>query len=125
MTLAAPPTVAQNLSTTIEPALRLRHLSKRFQVRRGLLASLRRPRGGTWVNAVQDVSCDVQPGEFFGLLGPNGAGKTTLFKMLATLMKPDTGKVKIGAEGRPAAPSRSTRRATSPTRAPRPSMARM
>jgi ABC-2 type transport system ATP-binding protein len=40
---------------------------------------------------VQHVSCDVQPGEFFGLLGPNGAGKTTLFKMLATLTSPDEG----------------------------------
>jgi ABC-2 type transport system ATP-binding protein len=95
VTLAAPPTVAQNLSTTIEPALRLRHLSKRFQVRRGLLATLRRPRGGTWVHAVQDVSCDVQPGEFFGLLGPNGAGKTTLFKMLATLTSPDEGTATV------------------------------
>jgi ABC-2 type transport system ATP-binding protein len=96
VTLAAPPTVAQNLtSTTAEPALRLRHLSKRFQVRRGLLATLRRPRGGSWVHAVQDVSCDVQPGEFFGLLGPNGAGKTTLFKMLATLTSPDEGTATV------------------------------
>jgi ABC-2 type transport system ATP-binding protein len=95
VTLAAPPAVAQNLSTTIEPALRLRHLSKRFQVRRGLLATLRRPRGSTWVHAVQDVSCDVQPGEFFGLLGPNGAGKTTLFKMLATLTSPDEGTATV------------------------------
>jgi len=81
--------------TSVEPALRLRHLSKRFRVRRGLIASLRRPRGDTWVHAVQDVSCDVRPGEFFGLLGPNGAGKTTLFKMLATLTSPDEGTATV------------------------------
>jgi ABC-2 type transport system ATP-binding protein len=80
---------------TAEPALRLRHLSKRFQVRRGLIAAMRHPRGGSWVHAVQDVSCDVQPGEFFGLLGPNGAGKTTLFKMLATLTSPDEGTATV------------------------------
>ena len=78
-------------TTTAEPALRLHDLSKRFKVRRGLLATLRDPKGAPWVNAVQHVSCDVQQGEFFGLLGPNGAGKTTLFKMLATLTSPDEG----------------------------------
>ncbi len=80
---------------SVEPALRLRHLSKRFRVRRGLIASLRQPKAASWVHAVQDVSCDVQPGEFFGLLGPNGAGKTTLFKMLATLTSPDEGSATV------------------------------
>jgi ABC-2 type transport system ATP-binding protein len=78
-----------------ETALRLQHISKRFQVRRGLIASITNPRGGTWVHAVQDVSCDVRAGEFFGLLGPNGAGKTTLFKMLATLTSPDEGSASV------------------------------
>jgi ABC-2 type transport system ATP-binding protein len=96
VTLAAPAGLEMNVTAmTAEPALRLRHLSKRFQVRRGLLATLRHPRAGTWVHAVQDVSCDVQPGEFFGLLGPNGAGKTTLFKMLATLTSPDEGTATV------------------------------
>jgi len=87
--------VRATTATTTEPALRLRHLSKRFKVRRGLLATLRQPRAQTWVHAVQDVSCDVQPGEFFGLLGPNVAGKTTLFKMLATLTSPDEGTATV------------------------------
>jgi ABC-2 type transport system ATP-binding protein len=82
-------------ATPAEPALRLRHLSKRFHVRRGLIATLRRSGRDGWVHAVQDVSCDVQPGEFFGLLGPNGAGKTTLFKMLATLTSPDEGTATV------------------------------
>jgi ABC-2 type transport system ATP-binding protein len=84
--LRSPSTVA-----SVEPALRLHDISKRFKVRRGLRDTLRDPRGATWVHAVQHVSCEVRPGEFFGLLGPNGAGKTTLFKMLATLTSPDEG----------------------------------
>jgi polar amino acid transport system ATP-binding protein/sulfate transport system ATP-binding protein len=43
-------------------------------------------------------------GQIVGLLGPSGIGKTTLFRILAGVLKPDTGTVKIGAEGRPAAP---------------------
>ncbi len=41
--------------------------------------------------AVQDLSFSAYKGEIFGLLGPNGAGKTTTLRMLATLMKPDSG----------------------------------
>ena len=46
----------------------------------------------------------MQQGQIVGLLGPSGVGKTTLFKILAGLLKPDAGTVKIGAEGRPAEP---------------------
>ncbi len=41
--------------------------------------------------AVNDLSFTVNKGEIFGLLGPNGAGKTTTLRMLATLIKPDSG----------------------------------
>lgn len=58
------------------------------------------------VNAqIRDV---VRPGasqgQVVGLLGPSGVGKTTLFKILAGLTPPDSGTVKIGAAGVPAAP---------------------
>jgi ABC-type multidrug transport system, ATPase component len=43
--------------------------------------------------AVSDVSFTAHAGEIFGLLGPNGAGKTTTMRMLATLIKPDSGDV--------------------------------
>lgn len=47
------------------------------------------------VEAVKDISFDVDAGEIFAFLGPNGAGKTTTIKMLTTLLKPTSGKVEI------------------------------
>lgn len=41
--------------------------------------------------AVDNLSFSVNRGEIFGLLGPNGAGKTTTLRMLATLIRPDSG----------------------------------
>ena len=43
------------------------------------------------VQALKGVSFDVKPGEMFGLIGPDGAGKTTLFRLLTTLINPDSG----------------------------------
>ena len=45
--------------------------------------------------AVEDVSLRVPEGEFFGFLGPNGAGKTTTIKVLATLLSPTGGDVRV------------------------------
>lgn len=47
------------------------------------------------VQALQNVSLDVQAGEIFGLIGPDGAGKTTLFRILATLLLPDSGRAEV------------------------------
>ncbi|MCT4565207.1 MAG: ABC transporter ATP-binding protein [Maledivibacter sp.] len=43
--------------------------------------------------AVDDISLEIKEGEIFGFVGPNGAGKTTTFKMIATLLKPTSGKI--------------------------------
>jgi ABC-type multidrug transport system ATPase subunit len=43
------------------------------------------------VIAVDDVSFSVKKGELFGLIGPDGAGKTSIFRMLTTLLLPDSG----------------------------------
>ncbi|MBN1561631.1 ABC transporter ATP-binding protein [candidate division KSB1 bacterium] len=43
------------------------------------------------VTALADISFSVSEGELFGFIGPDGAGKTTLFRLLATLMRPDSG----------------------------------
>ena len=47
------------------------------------------------LRALDRVSFDIQPGEFFGLLGPNGAGKTTLISILAGLVRPTSGQVTV------------------------------
>ena len=45
--------------------------------------------------AVDDVSFELVPGEVFGLLGPNGGGKTTTLRMVAGLIRPSSGEVRM------------------------------
>jgi putative spermidine/putrescine transport system ATP-binding protein len=48
------------------------------------------------VRAVDQVSLDVRPGEFFSLLGPSGCGKTTTLRMIAGFETVDTGRILVG-----------------------------
>ncbi|MDE5745102.1 MAG: ABC transporter ATP-binding protein [Paramuribaculum sp.] len=45
--------------------------------------------------ALKGVSFDVEPGEIFGLIGPDGAGKTSIFRILTTLILPDSGEAVV------------------------------
>ncbi len=65
------------------PIIEIRSVTKRF--------------GGV-VTAVDDVSLDIQSGEFFALLGPSGCGKTTLLRMLAGFETPTKGEVRIAGK---------------------------
>lgn len=47
------------------------------------------------VKALTDISLEVQEGQLFGLIGPDGAGKTTLFRIMNTLMIPDSGSATV------------------------------
>ena len=47
------------------------------------------------IEAVKDVSFDVNQSEIFGLIGPNGAGKTTVLRIISTLLTITSGTVKI------------------------------
>lgn len=61
------------------PAVLIENLQKRY---------------GT-VEAVKNVSFQIDPGEIFGLLGPNGAGKTTTIRCLCSLVTPDAGRLEV------------------------------
>jgi ABC-2 type transport system ATP-binding protein len=65
------------------PAVRFDQVSKIYAGPRGPL------------QALKDVSFDIERGEFFGLLGPNGAGKTTLISVLAGLARASSGTVRV------------------------------
>ncbi|MDE6850636.1 MAG: ABC transporter ATP-binding protein [Clostridia bacterium] len=76
----------------MEEILQVKNLTKTFKLSR----KQRRLEGGTAVKtAVDNLSFTAYKGEIFGLLGPNGAGKTTTLRMLATLIKPDSGDAVI------------------------------
>ena len=66
--------------------LKAEHLTKSFR-----LPLKQQKTGEKFKLAVNDLSFSAYSGEIFGLLGPNGAGKTTTLRMLATLIKPDSG----------------------------------
>ena len=61
------------------PLLSIKHVSKTYDA----------------TVALDDVSIDIQPNEFFALLGPSGCGKTTLLRSIAGFEAPDTGTITI------------------------------
>lgn len=65
----------------MEPIIKVNHLYKHYK-------KAKRP-------AVDDISFDVHPGEFFALLGPNGAGKTTTISILTTTLSKTSGSIRI------------------------------
>jgi ABC-2 type transport system ATP-binding protein len=64
-------------------AISVNAVTKRYEGARGKLTAL------------QNVSLQIQEGEFFGLLGPNGAGKTTLISILAGLSRATEGSITV------------------------------
>jgi len=50
---------------------------------------------GEEIEALRDVNFDIENGEFISLLGPSGCGKTTLLRIVADLLEPTSGDVKI------------------------------
>lgn len=78
----------------MEALLELKRVSREFTVRRGMFD----PRPAR-VNAVNDVSLELMPGETLGLVGESGCGKSTLARMAVGLLPPSSGEILLA--GRP------------------------
>ena len=50
-----------------------------------------------WTPVLRDISCTVEAGQAVAVFGPNGAGKTTLLRLLASLLKPSSGSLRLFA----------------------------
>lgn len=80
------------------PIIELAHISKQFKVKQqaagfgGSLRSLLHPKYKD-IHAVEDLSLQVEAGEFLALIGPNGAGKSTTIKMLTGILTPTVGTI--------------------------------
>lgn len=59
---------------------------------------------------LQGISVEVGRGDFLGVLGPNGSGKTTLLKVLAGMLRPDRGDVRLDGQALSRLPRRETAR---------------
>lgn len=73
--------------------IKVNNLSKEFP-----LSAKQRAEAGVsahHLKAVDNVSFNCQPGRIFSLLGPNGAGKTTTLRIIATIIRPTSGSVKV------------------------------
>jgi ABC-type polysaccharide/polyol phosphate transport system ATPase subunit len=87
------------------PAVSVAHASKAFRLPHQRYSTLKeralhplRSRHFDRLQAVDDISIDIAPGEFFGIVGRNGSGKSTLLKCLAGIYELDEGNVTV--EGR-------------------------
>lgn len=78
------------MSAQPEKAIVVSDLRREYRTSKGILRKKR-----SVVEAVRDISFEVDFGELFGLVGPNGAGKTTTIKMLTTLLTPTSGTAKV------------------------------
>lgn len=86
-----------------EPVIRIEKLSVRYRVPMERIPSLkeytirRLKRTLTYQDfwALQDIELQVAQGEFLGIIGPNGAGKSTLLKVIARVLHPTAGRVRV------------------------------
>lgn len=71
-------------------AIEIENLTRTYELTTGVVRRTKKE-----LIALNQVNLTIESGELFGLLGPNGAGKTTLTKILATILTPTHGQVKI------------------------------
>lgn len=80
--------------------IEVKNLNKKFKIKekekglKGSLKSIIKPKHKT-VNAVNNLSFEVEQGEILAFIGPNGAGKSTTIKMLTGILYPTDGEIKV------------------------------
>ena len=80
--------------------IEVKNLSKKFRVKvkenglKGSLKSIFKPKYKV-VEAVKNISFEVEKGEIIAFIGPNGAGKSTTIKMMTSILYPDQGSVRV------------------------------
>lgn len=91
-----------------ELAIRVEHLSKSFQIPHKINNTLREKllrlefrKEYELLEALKNISFDVNQGEFLGIIGKNGSGKSTLLKILAGIYQADQGVVEVNGEVSP------------------------
>jgi ABC-2 type transport system ATP-binding protein len=91
-------------STSVAPVISVRDAGIRFKRNRrasrsfkDLFAGSNRRKRADEFWALRNVSFDVRPGEAIGVVGRNGQGKSTLLKLVAQVMLPDEGRVRVDA----------------------------
>lgn len=70
-------------------------LCKRFKLTRQQKKEMATAAQNGTIEAVAGINFECKPGRVFSLLGPNGAGKTTALRMIATMLKPTAGSIKV------------------------------
>ncbi|MFQ5864494.1 MAG: ABC transporter ATP-binding protein [bacterium] len=75
--------------------IEVKDLTKQFRLTRQQKQELGKASKNGTIDAVAGISFSCQPGRIFSLLGPNGAGKTTTLRMIATMLKPTSGTIKV------------------------------
>ncbi len=86
-----------------EPAVIVKDLYKSFRlpheqssgIKETVVRFLNRKKGYEIQHVLEDITFDIQKGEFFGIVGRNGSGKSTLLKLLGGIYAPDKGLVHV------------------------------
>lgn len=91
-----------------ETAVELSHVSKRFKrtilksnyvtLKDIFLRKRRLPRGGRFIEVLDDISLSIPRGKTVGIIGKNGSGKSTLLKLIAGIYRPDSGHISVNGK---------------------------